>query len=181
MRTMISKTALAATLATLGMAGAAFADTAEDKSIPGSEDGRIEAGYLNCEYTGGSSIIVKSERSFDCTFQSAETDRPVEKYTATISNYGVDLMVTDEKTMRWAVIAPATMNSNIGSLEGKYGGASADAALGYGFGADVLVGGLKESVALQPVALSTGKGLGAAIGYEQIELSYQGVQPETNG
>jgi len=181
MFTMISKTAFAATLATIGMAGAAFAETAKDKAIPGSEDGRIEAGYLNCEYTGGSSVIVKSERSFDCTFKSAEVDRPVEKYTATVSNYGVDLMVTDEKTLRWAVIAPATISSNIGSLEGNYGGASADAALGYAFGADVLVGGLQESVALQPVAVSTGKGLGASIGYEQIELDYQGVEPELNG
>ncbi len=181
MRTMISKTAFAATLATLGMSGAAFADTMKDTSIPGSEDGRIEAGYLNCEYTGGSSIIVKSERSFDCTYTSAETDRPVERYTATIAKYGVDMMVTDEKTMRWAVIAPATFNSNIGSLEGNYGGASADAALGYGFGADVLIGGLEDSLALQPIALSTGKGLGAAIGYEQVTLSYEGVVPESNG
>ena len=180
MRTMISKTILAATLATLGVSGVAFAETSS-KEIPGSEDGRIEAGYLNCEYASGSSIIVKSERSFDCTFQSAETDRPIEKYTATISNYGLDLMVTDEKTLRWAVIAPATINSNMGSLEGSYGGASADAALGYGIGADVLVGGLKDSVALQPIAVSTGKGLGAAIGYEQVELTYVGVKPETQG
>lgn len=177
----ISKTVFAAAFATLGTGSVALADTGKDTSIPGSSDGRIEAGYLNCEYTGGSSIIVKSERSFDCTFLSAEGDRPVEKYTATIESYGVDLMVTDAKTLRWAVLAPATMNSNIGSLEGNYGGASADAALGYGIGADLLVGGLEESVALQPVAVSTGTGLGAAVGYEQVTLSYQGVEPDEKG
>lgn len=178
MRTMISKTVLAATLASVGLGSAAFAETAKNDGIPGSEEGRIEAGYLNCEYTDGSSVIVASERSFDCTYQSAEGDRPMEKYTATISNYGVDLMVTDEKTLRWAVLAPATIDSNMGSLEGNYGGVSADAALGYGIGADVLVGGLEDSVALQPVALSTGKGLGAAIGYEEVTLSYEGIATE---
>jgi len=177
MRIMISKTVLAATFATLATGGLALAETKGD-AIPGSEDGRIEAGYLNCAYTGGSSVIVKSERKFECTYQPAEGNRPVEKYSATIASYGLDLMITDEKTMRWAVLAPATMTSSLGALEGTYGGASADAALGYGIGADILVGGLKKSVALQPVALSTGTGLGASIAYEDVRLSYEGIVPK---
>ena len=174
MRTIISKAVFAATVATVGLGGAAFADTAKPGDIQ-DDNGRIEAGYLNCKYTDGSSIIVASERTFDCTYESAGSDRPVEKYTATISNYGVDLMITDSKTLRWAVLAPATADSTKGSLEGNYGGISADAAVGYGVGADVLVGGLEDSVALQPVALSTGSGLGAALGYESVTLNYEGT------
>lgn len=136
-------------------------------------DGRIELGYLSCEFREGSSIVVKADRTFDCVFSSA-ADGQKERYTADITNIGLDLMVTDEKTLRWAVLAPSTFSEH-GVLEGEYGGVSADAALGYSVGADVLLGGFGESIALQPVALSSGEGLGASIGLESMVLSYQGL------
>ena len=182
MRTVMTKSLLAAALATVGLMGTANANSqpGDKPNEVNASDGRIELGYLNCEFTDGSSIIVKTERMFDCTFKPANGERPTETYQATIANYGVDLRVTDEKTMRWAVLAPSSFNDR-GVLEGNYGGISADAALGYSVGADVLVGGLEESVALQPVAISTGEGLGAAVGYEEVTLTFTGVVPETQG
>jgi len=157
--------------ATLGSANAKDLNPAEQS------DGRIELGYLNCEFKEGSSIIVKSDRLFDCVFTPV-ADGIKERYSATITNFGVDLMVTDEKTIRWAVLAPSTFDEH-GVLAGDYGGLSADAALGYSVGADVLVGGFEESVALQPVAVSTGEGLGAAVGLETITLNYEGLGEES--
>lgn len=179
MRTVTNKLIAAAVAGSFAFSGLAIANPIQ-QGEPQASDGRIELGYLNCAYVDGTSVIIKSDRLFECTFDPASAERPTEKYEATISSYGVDLMVTDDKTLRWAVLAPSNFNDR-GVLEGSYGGVSADAALGYSVGADVLVGGLKESVALQPVAVSTGEGLGAAVGYEQMTLTFEGVVPETQG
>lgn len=169
----IKSTLLASALAVavLGTASAKELNNAE------KSDGRIELGYLNCAFEEGSSIIVKSDRTFGCVFSPA-ADGQQERYTAQITNVGLDLMITDEKTIRWAVLAPSTFEEH-GVLAGEYGGLSADAALGYSVGADVLVGGLGESIALQPVAVSTGEGLGAAVGFETIVLTYDGLSEES--
>lgn len=167
------KSALAAlVVATTGFGPVAIAKENHNE-ISKESDGRIEIGYLTCEYREGSNIVVKADRKFDCIFNGAG-DEFTERYTADATTVGLDLMVTEEKTMRWAVLAPSSFDEH-GVLEGNYGGVSADAAFGYGLGADVLVGGLEESIALQPVAVSTGKGLGAAIGYEQLTLTYEGL------
>lgn len=169
MSRFIQSTLLATALAaTAGLASAKELTEAE------KSDGRIELGYLNCEYRDGSSIVVKADRTFDCVFKPAVGDAE-ERYTAEVTTLGVDLMVTDERTIRWAVLAPSTFTEH-GVLEGRYGGLSADAAFGYSVGTDLLVGGFKESVALQPVAVSTGEGLGASLGLETLTLTYDGLR-----
>src|SRR4029079_3515313 len=57
-----------------------------------------------------------------------------------------------------------------GVLAGGYGGATAEATIGGGLGANVLVGGLQRSIALQPVSVGAQRGLNAAAGIGGLEL-----------
>ena len=53
----------------------------------------------------------------------------------------------------WTVVAP-TANLAPGSLSGTYAGATASATVGVGLGANVLVGGSGNSIALQPLSIA---------------------------
>ena len=74
--------------------------------------------------------------------------------------------------MTWAVFAPGKLKS--GSLAGDYGGAGAEATIGVGLGANVLVGGFKKSVALQPLSVQGQTGLNVAAGVAGLKLRYVG-------
>ncbi len=147
---------------------------ANAKTDAEQNDGRLEIGYLNCDMVDGANFVVYSSQEFVCSFQNPVSNEE-ELYAMEIRKYGVDLSVTDDETLRWAVVAPSTFEEK-GVLEGRYGGASADAALGYSLGARALVGGGDNSIALQPVSVSTGEGLGAAVGIEQMKLTFKGAQ-----
>ena len=58
----------------------------------------------------------------------------------------------------WAVVAP-TGHVGRGDLAGHYAGATANAAVGVGVGANALIGGFHRSVALQPVSVAGETGL----------------------
>ena len=55
-------------------------------------------------------------------------------------------------------------------MAGNYAGATADAAVGVGLGANVLVGGSNDQIALQPVSIEGMTGLNVAAGFGQITL-----------
>jgi hypothetical protein len=57
-------------------------------------------------------------------------------------------------------------------LQGGYAGAQASAAVGVGAGANVLIGGLDRSIALQPVSVEGETGLNVAAGIGAIDLKY---------
>ncbi len=63
-----------------------------------------------------------------------------------------DLGVTSAGTLSWAVFAG---NSRIGpgTLRGSYVGASGNVALGPGLGANVLIGGSRRTIVLQPLSI----------------------------
>ena len=82
--------------------------------------------------------------------------------------FGLDLGVTTGGAMIWAVYAPSNMQ--IGALAGFYGGASAEATVGAGVGANVLVGGSNRTVTLQPLSVQGQAGLNVAAGVAGIEL-----------
>ncbi len=83
---------------------------------------------------------------------------PREVYTGSISKFGLDLGATAGGEMVWAVYAPTTRQ--FGALAGHYGGASAEATVGAGVGANVLVGGSNRTVTLAA-------GIGAGAGRPQ--------------
>ena len=57
-------------------------------------------------------------------------------------------------------------------LAGSYGGATAEATVGAGVGANVLVGGSNRTIALQPVSLQGQSGLNVAAGVAGIDLRW---------
>lgn len=69
----------------------------------------------------------------------------------------------------WAVVAPIS-DVRAGALEGNYAGATASATVGVGPGANVLIGGLDKSIALQPVSVEGNEGLNVAAGIGAISL-----------
>ena len=74
-------------------------------------------------------------------------------YVGAINKFGLDLGATAGGEMVWAVYAPTTRR--FGALAGNYGGATAEATVGAGLGANVLVGGSNRTIAL-PAAFSAG-------------------------
>ncbi len=70
--------------------------------------------------------------------------------------------------MVWAVYAPST--GVFGALAGTYAGATAEATVAVGLGANVLVGGSNRTVALQPLSVTGQTGLNLAAGVAALEL-----------
>jgi hypothetical protein len=123
----------------------------------------VRIGTLTCNIESGWGHVVTSSRDMECSYQ--RRNREVETYVGEIERYGVDLGHTRGGTLVWAVIAPS---SNVGptALAGSYGGVSANATLGVGGAAHVLVGGLDRSITLQPLSVegNTGVALAAGVG-----------------
>ena len=83
----------------------------------------------------------------------------------------MDIGYTSKAKLIWAVFAPAS-DVRPGALEGEYAGATAQATVGVGLGANVLIGGLDKSIALQPLSVSGNTGLNVAAGIGQISLKH---------
>src|SRR5262249_844686 len=128
----------------------------------------VRAGVLECQ--GGQNVgeVVTSTTSLDCIFHS-EGHRP-EPYVATLRRYGVDLGLTAETRMAWAVSAP-TDRFGHGELAGRYGGVAANASVGVGFGGHFLVGGPANAYVLQPIGLQGQLGVNVAAGAIDLELT----------
>ncbi len=127
----------------------------------------VRAGILQCE--GGQNVgyIVGSTASLECVFHS-EGRRP-EPYIATVRRLGLDLGITDQTKLTWAVNAP-TSRVGRGDLAGNYGGVGANASVGIGGGGNFLVGGPENTYALQPISLQGQTGLNVAAGVASIDL-----------
>ena len=128
---------------------------------------RVRVGVLECR--GGASIgfIVGSVTNLGCVFRVEGF--PEDRYVATIRKVGVDLGITQETALGWAVYAPVA-RLGPGDLSGDYAGAQGSAAVGVGLGGNVLVGGSANSIALQPLSLQGQVGLSVAAGLESLEL-----------
>jgi hypothetical protein len=127
----------------------------------------VRAGLLQCQGGQNVGFVVGSTTSLQCVFQS-EGRRP-EPYIATVRRFGLDLGVTDQTRLSWAVNAP-TGRVGRGDLAGNYGGVGANASVGVGGGGNFLVGGPQNSYALQPISVQGQTGLNVAAGVADIEL-----------
>jgi hypothetical protein len=128
---------------------------------------RVRVGVLECR--GGASIgfIVGSVTNLGCVLRVEGF--PEDRYVATIRKVGVDLGITSETALAWAVFAPVA-RLGPGDLTGDYAGAQGSAAVGVGAGGNVLVGGSQNSIALQPLSLQGQVGFSVAAGLESLEL-----------
>jgi len=127
----------------------------------------LQAGFLECQ--GGRSIgyILGSVANLDCLYRSR--GRAPQPYIATIRRFGIDLGVTEQTRLTWAVSAPASRFER-GELAGTYGGVGASASVGVGVGGNILVGGPGNSYSLQPVSMQGQTGFNLAAGVAGIEL-----------
>lgn len=125
------------------------------------------AGVLECEGRKTSGKLVMSQARLRCVFRSQ--GREPERYVAKVRRYGVDLGLTDETRMAWAVNAPVN-DFGRSELRGRYGGLAANAAAIVGFGGNFLVRGSSRAAALQPISLQGQTGLNIAAGVTEVEL-----------
>ena len=137
---------------------------------PASARSGIRVGTLTCNVEGGVGLVLGSRRNMACTFRPTSGRR--EAYSGRITRIGIDIGVTRRAKMTWLVFAPGKLKA--GSLAGNYGGASAQATIGVGLGANVLVGGFKKSIALQPLSVQGQTGLNLAAGIAGLRLRYSG-------
>jgi len=128
---------------------------------------RVKAGTLDCDIAGGAGYIIGSQKPMRCMFIPAGGGRR-EVYEGVINKFGVDLGATSGGRLTWAVYAPTSRR--FGALSGTYGGATAEATVGAGLGANVLVGGSNRTIELQPVSVQGQTGLNVAAGVASLEL-----------
>ena len=129
-------------------------------------EARMRAGLLTCEVAPSVSFIIGSEKALNCEYKSVRGWR--ENYIGQISRGGLDIGFTTSGKLAWAVYAPAKRGP--GALTGDYGGASVEATVGGGGGANVLVGGFRRSISLQPISVATQHGLDFAVTISDMEL-----------
>ncbi|HVZ91557.1 MAG TPA: DUF992 domain-containing protein [Rhizomicrobium sp.] len=127
----------------------------------------VKVGTLTCHVASGWGFVFGSSRDLHCVFHGA--NRHTEHYAGSISKFGVDIGYTEGGELIWAVFAPSS-DVRKGALEGDYAGATASATVGVGVGANVLIGGLDKSIALQPVSIEGNSGLNVAAGIGAISL-----------
>jgi hypothetical protein len=157
---MMRKFALAAAaVAALGLS----APAADAKS-------GVKIGVLTCSVEGGIGLILVSSKRVHCVYQPSGGGR-VERYEGRIRKLGVDIGVTNQAILAWAVFAPGKVRR--GALEGTYVGASAEATLIAGLGANVLIGGFKKTISLQPLSVQVQTGLNIAAGVAGLYLDFE--------
>jgi hypothetical protein len=130
----------------------------------------VQVGVLTCNVASGFGFVFGSSRGVNCTF--SPTGGPPQHYTGAINKFGVDIGYLQGGVIVWTVIAP-TANLAPGSLSGTYAGATGSATVGVGLGANVLVGGSANSIALQPVSIEGTTGLNVAAGIAEMSLTFQ--------
>jgi len=129
-------------------------------------DFKVQLGVLTCDVDGGWGWVVGSKREGSCVFVDSKGN--ISNYYLTVTKVGIDVGYTSAKTLVWAVFAPS--NDNSGPLSGSYAGVNAEASIVAGLGANVLVGGLDNSFALQPISGQFQTGVNAALTVESLSL-----------
>jgi Protein of unknown function (DUF992) len=127
----------------------------------------VKVGTLTCNVASGWGFVFGSSKDLHCVFRG--NNHHADHYTGSISKFGVDIGYTEGGVLVWGVVAPSS-DIRAGALEGDYAGASAQATVGVGLGANVLVGGLDKSIALQPLSVEGNSGLNVAAGVGSISL-----------
>jgi hypothetical protein len=128
----------------------------------------IRAGTLTCDGKGSIGLIIGQREKLSCTYQPADGGPP-RYFRGTIGKLGIALGVTGPSIMVWGVLASS--NEIPGdALVGRFVGVAADASLGLGAGAQVLVGGTAKSIILQPLSVKGQVGVNIAAGVAGLTL-----------
>jgi uncharacterized protein DUF992 len=138
-------------------------------ALPGaaSAQSRTKAGVLACNVAPTVGFVVGSRQDIACVFTPNYGRR--ERYLGAINRVGVDLGATSGGRLVWAVFAQ-TSALPPRSIAGTYVGASGEASVGIGAGANVLIGGSYRSVSLQPVSVKGQAGVNVGVGVAGLTL-----------
>ncbi len=128
---------------------------------------RIQLGTLTCSMSSSIGLIVGSQKNVNCVFRG-QPGEPEEAYTGTMTTIGLDIGITTGGVIVWTVFADTSRYA--GMLAGRYVGATAEVSVAAGLGANVLVGGSRRTVALQPLSVQGQMGLDLAAGIGELEL-----------
>lgn len=155
---------LVASVCASALIGAAIISTAA------AEPFRV--GRLVCTSSPRVGLVLGSAQELRCVFTATRPPRQY-VYEGRIRRVGLDLGVTSAGTLSWAVFA---RNSRVGpgTLRGNYVGASGSLAVGPGLGANVLIGGSRRSIMLQPLSIERSIGLNLAAGVTNLTLGPRG-------
>jgi hypothetical protein len=157
---------LAGLLAARSFAGDLPSRNAPPPVIGGSPGTKV--GVLNCRIAPHIGLIVVGFQKIDCRFTSEGLGQS-ENYSGSMTTVGMDLGFTGGGALTWGVYA-RTNNMLPGSLSGTYNGASGNVGVVVGAGANFLLGGSGNSVALQPWSVEGTTGVNASLGLSKMEL-----------
>jgi len=155
------------------LAGVAFASLIVSVTAASAQQ-RVQVGVLECHGGQNVGMVIASATTLECVFRS-EGRRP-EPYLAHVSRFGIDLGVTEQTGLAWAVHAP-TRRLGRGDLAGSYGGVGGNASFGIGGGGNLLLGGSDNSYALQPLSLQGQTGVNVTGGVVGLQLEPANVRP----
>jgi hypothetical protein len=133
-----------------------------------SAQSRTKVGVLACNLAPTAGFVIGSHQPIACTF-TPDYGRRRERYAGAIDRVGLDLGVTSGGRLIWHVFSQ-TAAPPPRSIAGTYIGASGDAALGVGGGANVLIGGSYRTVSLQPVSFEGQSGVNIGAGVAALTL-----------
>jgi hypothetical protein len=108
----------------------------------------IRVGCLTCTSGPSVGLIVGSRQNLRCTFRLVSTGRRY-IYSGTMTRLGLDIGIT-------------------GGLEIVLGCLCGDVSLRLGFGANVLVGRARHTIALQPLSIESQVGANLAVGVARL-------------
>jgi hypothetical protein len=148
---------------------AALIGAASLLTTPAAAQSGVNVGTLTCNVASGWGFVFGSSRAINCTFSGA--GGRYEYYSGQISKFGVDIGYTQGGVLVWTVVAP-TGALGAGALSGGYGGGTASATVGLGIGANALIGGSNNTIALQPLSIEGNRGLNVAAGVAALSLQY---------
>ena len=134
-------------------------------TVAPAEAAAIKVGVLECRVDNGWGLILGSSRKVDCTFTGSNGKKS--HYDGKLTRVGLDIGFTDTKTLAWVVMS---LEGRGADLSGTYLGVGAEATAVVGLGANVMVGGLDDNFALQPISVNGQTGLNVAGGVQSLTL-----------
>jgi hypothetical protein len=129
---------------------------------------QVQVGVLTCDVEAGVGYVFGSSKAVDCEF--TRKGYKTEHYSGSIDKLGIDLGITGGGKIAWLVFA-ATKDVPKRALSGTYVGASAEASLGLGLGGNWLVGGSRDSIALQPWSITGTIGVNWSWTWTKLDLN----------
>ncbi|MBD0415478.1 DUF992 domain-containing protein [Tianweitania sp. Rool2] len=128
-----------------------------------------QIGLLSCDVSEGIGLILERKQTLTCTF--TQNGGQTESYTGSIDEFGIEIGTINQSHLVWGVAAATEGVAAKGALTGQYAGVGAEAAVGVGAGANVLVGGTGKAFSLQPISVEGSTGLNIATGVVQVTLT----------